>query len=217
MRRLPWHVINLKNRPNHRCFSHLTGLGPSLLKRRCNSCGGGIANDGRRKQLHPAGLFPPRRHRKCPAASRRRPIPIKRVVGDRVRVTADIFTDGHDILHAVLRYKSAAHPDWQEISMEPQPNDLWQGEFSVTTQGRHLYTLQAWTDRFQSWSRDLAKKFEAGQDISVDILVGVELIEATSARATGRDKAVLAAAPPRYAAYPRPTSPAPWRNHRARR
>ena len=36
----------------------------------------------------------------------------------------------------------------------------------VTTEGRHLYTLQAWTDRFQSWSRDLAKKFEAAQDIS---------------------------------------------------
>jgi len=120
--------------------------------------------------------------------------PIKRVVGDRVKVTADIFTDGHDILHAVLRYKPATHPDWQEISMEPQPNDLWQGEFSVTTQGRHLYTLQAWTDRFQSWSRDLAKKFEAGQDISVDILVGVQLIEAAADRTTGKDKIVLAAA-----------------------
>ncbi|HLO24631.1 MAG TPA: alpha-1,4-glucan--maltose-1-phosphate maltosyltransferase, partial [Geobacteraceae bacterium] len=120
--------------------------------------------------------------------------PIKRVVGDRVKVTADIFADGHDILHAVLRYKPATHPDWQEISMEPQPNDLWQGEFRVTTEGRHLYTLQAWADRFQSWSRDLAKKFEAAQDLSVDILVGVQLIEATAARATGKDKAVLAAA-----------------------
>ena len=56
-------------------------------------------------------------------------------------------------------------------------------ESSVSpTQGRHLYTLQAWTDRFQSWSRDLAKKFEAAQDISVDILAGVQLIEATAAR-----------------------------------
>ena len=120
--------------------------------------------------------------------------PIKRIVGDRVKVTADIFADGHDVLHAVLRHKPAAHPDWQEIPMEPQPNDLWQGEFRVTTQGRHLYTLQAWTDRFQSWSRDLAKKFEAAQDISVDILVGVQLIEATAARTTGKDKIVLAAA-----------------------
>ena len=63
-----------------------------------------------------------------------------------------------------------------------------------TTEGRHLYTLQAWADRFQSWSRDLAKKFEAAQDISVDILVGVQLIEATAARTTGKDKIVLAAA-----------------------
>jgi len=120
--------------------------------------------------------------------------PIKRVVGDRVKVTADIFADGHDMLHAVLRHKPAGQPDWQESFMEPQPNDLWQGEFSVTTQGRHLYTLQAWTDRFQSWSRDLAKKFEAGQDISVDILVGVQLIEVTADRTTGKDKIVLAAA-----------------------
>ena len=120
--------------------------------------------------------------------------PIKRVVGDRVKVTADIFADGHDILHAVLRYKPAADPDWQEIPMEPQPNDLWQGEFGVTTEGRHLYTLQAWADRFQSWSRDLAKKFEAAQDISVDIMVGVQWIEATAARITGKDKIVLAAA-----------------------
>lgn len=119
--------------------------------------------------------------------------PIKRTVGDRIEVTADIFADGHDILQAVLRYKPAAHPDWKEIPMEPQPNDLWQGEFSVTTQGRHLYTLQAWTDHFQSWSRDLAKKFEAAQDISVDILAGVQLIEATAARTTGKDKIWLAA------------------------
>ena len=120
--------------------------------------------------------------------------PIKRTVGDRVEVTADIFADGHDILHAVLRHKPAADSGWEEVPMEPQPNDLWRGEFSVTAQGRHLYTLQAWTDRFQSWSRDLEKKFEAAQDISVDILAGAQLIEATAAQTTGKDKAVLAAA-----------------------
>ena len=119
--------------------------------------------------------------------------PIKRTIGDRVAVTADIFADGHDVLHAVLRHRPAAQPDWEEVLMEEQPNDRWQGEFSVPTQGRHLYTLQAWTDRFQSWSRDLAKKFEAAQDISVDILAGVQLIAAAAARASGKDKALLAA------------------------
>ncbi len=120
--------------------------------------------------------------------------PIKRTIGDRVSVTADIFADGHDVLHAVLRHRPASETKWQEVPMEPQPNDRWQGEFTVPVQGRHLYTLQAWTDRFQSWSRDLEKKFEAAQDIAVDILAGVQLIEATAARASGKDKSALSAA-----------------------
>ena len=117
--------------------------------------------------------------------------PIKRTIGERVEVTADIFADGHDVLYAVLRNRHTAQQDWQETPMEPLVNDRWQGRFYVSAQGRHLYTLEAWTDRFQSWIRDLAKKFEAGQDISVDILVGVQLIEATAARASGKDKIFL--------------------------
>jgi starch synthase (maltosyl-transferring) len=120
--------------------------------------------------------------------------PIKRTIGDRVAVTADIFADGHDILHAVLRHRPADRLEWEEVPMEPLPNDQWQAEFGVSTEGRHLYTLQAWIDPFQSWSRDLAKKFEAAQDLSVDILTGVQLIAAAAARAAGKDKALLTAA-----------------------
>jgi starch synthase (maltosyl-transferring) len=119
--------------------------------------------------------------------------PIKRTVGGLVRVTADIFADGHDVLYAVLRHRPASQPDWQEVPMTLLENDRWQGEFTVTSPGRHIYTLQAWVDRFQSWVRDLAKKFEAGQEISVDILVGADLIGAAAARAAGKDQALLAA------------------------
>jgi starch synthase (maltosyl-transferring) len=120
--------------------------------------------------------------------------PIKRTMGDHVSVSADIFADGHDILYAVLRHRPAAQPDWEEVPMEPRPNDRWQGEFTVPTQGRHLYTLQAWIDHFQSWNRDLEKKFAAAQDISVDILTGVQLIEAAAARASARDQTLLTTA-----------------------
>ena len=118
--------------------------------------------------------------------------PIKRTIGERVEVTADIFADGHDVLYAILRHRSASRPDWQEVPMEPLVNDRWQAEFRVTGEGRHLYTLQAWTDRFLSWSRDIVKKFEAAQDLSVDILVGVQLIEATAQRASRKDRGSLA-------------------------
>ena len=119
--------------------------------------------------------------------------PIKRIIGDRVTVTADIFVDGHDILYAMLRHKSAAQKDWDEVPMEALPNDVWRGEFIVGTEGRHLYTLQAWIDHFQSWTRDLGKKFEAAQDLSVDILTGIQLIEAAAARSAGKEKSLLAA------------------------
>jgi starch synthase (maltosyl-transferring) len=117
--------------------------------------------------------------------------PIKRTIGDRVLVTADVFTDGHGILYAVLRHRPAAQTAWEEVPMEPQPNDQWQAEFIVPAEGRHLYALQAWIDHFQSWSRDLEKKFTAAQDISVDILTGLQLIEAAASRASGKDKALL--------------------------
>ena len=120
--------------------------------------------------------------------------PIKRIIGDRITVTADIFADGHDILYAVLRHRAAAQTGWEEVPMEALPNDRWQGEFVLHNQGRHLYTLQAWIDHFQSWSRDLGKKFEAAQDISVDILTGVRQIEAAAARSSGKDKSALTAA-----------------------
>ena len=47
--------------------------------------------------------------------------PIKRTIGDRVTVTADIFADGHDILYAVLRHGPEAQTDWDEVPMEALP------------------------------------------------------------------------------------------------
>jgi starch synthase (maltosyl-transferring) len=117
---------------------------------------------------------------------------IKRTIDERVQVTADIFADGHDVLHAILRHRPASQTTWEEVPMQPLDNDRWQGEFRVTAEGRHLYTLQAWTDRYLSWSRDIIKKFAAAQDISVDILVGVQLIEAAALRVSRKDRGVLA-------------------------
>ncbi|MDX1520244.1 MAG: alpha-1,4-glucan--maltose-1-phosphate maltosyltransferase [Anaerolineae bacterium] len=116
---------------------------------------------------------------------------IKRTVGEKVTVEADIFTDGHDAISCVLQYRPESETDWSEVPMQPLVNDRWQAEFIVTEMGRYRYTVQGWIDRFKSWSRDLAKRVEAGQDVSVELLIGAELIEAASARASGDDAAKL--------------------------
>jgi starch synthase (maltosyl-transferring) len=113
--------------------------------------------------------------------------PIKRSVGESVRVTADIYADGHELLSAVLLYRRAAAGDWTEVPMRELGNDRWTGEFTVEEMAPYVYTLQAWIDRFRSWRRDLAKKLKAGQDVAMDLLVGAELVEKASARASGDD------------------------------
>ena len=113
--------------------------------------------------------------------------PIKRTVGEKVVVEADIFADGHDALAATLLYRHEADKEWTQVPLQPVVNDRWRGEFLVLKLGHYRYTVQAWVDRFASWRRDLAKRIEAGQDITVELLIGADLIEEAIARAATED------------------------------
>lgn len=113
--------------------------------------------------------------------------PIKRTVGEKVEVSADIFADGHDALSAVLLHRREKNVRWTETPLTYLVNDRWKGSFVVNETGRYVYTLQSWVDHFQTWQRDLGKKVNAGQDVSVDLLVGAEIIADASRRASGPD------------------------------
>jgi starch synthase (maltosyl-transferring) len=114
--------------------------------------------------------------------------PVKRTPGERVDVTADIFLDGHDMLHAVLRYR-ALEPDtrqaaWHEVPMTAGVNDAWLGSFVVDRVGVYEFAIDAWVDRFGSWRRDLQKKVDAGQEVSSELLEGAMLLRAAAERMT---------------------------------
>jgi len=113
--------------------------------------------------------------------------PIKRTLGEQVIVEADIFTDGHDMLSGVLQYRRQEQEHWSEVPMQALVNDRWRGTFTVSQLGHYYYTLQAWVDHFKTWRHGLSRKLEAGQDVGVDLLVGAELIEAASQRASAAD------------------------------
>ncbi|HZV48233.1 MAG TPA: alpha-1,4-glucan--maltose-1-phosphate maltosyltransferase [Candidatus Dormibacteraeota bacterium] len=117
--------------------------------------------------------------------------PIKRVVGERVVVEADVFADGHDELACVLRYREAEAVAWCEVHMTPLVNDRWRGEFRVGRPGRYLYTIEAWVDHFHTWARDLLRRVEAGQEVSVDLQIGAALVAEAAERASGDDARAL--------------------------
>jgi starch synthase (maltosyl-transferring) len=117
--------------------------------------------------------------------------PVKRTVGEGVVVAADIHADGHDVLSAVVLYRPEQESAWREAVMRPLLNDRWQGQFSVENLGSYIYTVQAWVDAFQSWSRDTVKKFETGQDISLAALLGARLAQSAANRAPRADSQKL--------------------------
>jgi starch synthase (maltosyl-transferring) len=118
---------------------------------------------------------------------------VKRAMGEQVRVRADIFADSHDVLAARLLWRPATSEEYTETPMRLLVNDLWEGMFPIENSCPHHYTVEAWVDHFRSWLEFLTKKFEAGQDIGVELVEGAGLLEAAAKRASGKDRKLLAA------------------------
>src|SRR5438105_4228415 len=121
--------------------------------------------------------------------------PVKRTVGDRVDVRADVFRDGHETLGAAIRFK-AQGGKWQEAPMQPLGNDRWAGAFEVERCGRYSFRVVAWHARIASWQDEVRRKVEAGQqDLSSELAEGALLFgrdelaveEALEARIEDRD------------------------------
>jgi len=118
--------------------------------------------------------------------------PVKRVSGERMEVQADCFTDGHDALRVMLRWRGEAEPGWNEVEMAPLGNDRWRGSFVVGKPGRYRYTVTAWVDHFVSWRNEFARRTEA-EDILIAAQVGAHLIDEAAARARASDREPLTA------------------------
>jgi starch synthase (maltosyl-transferring) len=117
--------------------------------------------------------------------------PIKRAVGEKVVVSADILADGHDVLAAVLMYKGPNDSEWREAAMISKDNDRWEGEFVVQEVGMYLYTVQGWIDKFRTWQQEFQKRYEVGQDLEVQLLIGSHYVGEIAERASKEDKPKL--------------------------
>jgi starch synthase (maltosyl-transferring) len=116
--------------------------------------------------------------------------PAKRTPGERVDVTADILSDGHDHIRAVVLYKKAKERAWQQSEMLLLGNDQWTGSFFVTEKADYIFTIKAWVDHFETWYDGFVKKAEAMVDVHVELLEGVAFLKTLS----GKKNDVLAAA-----------------------
>ncbi|MGA9294249.1 MAG: alpha-1,4-glucan--maltose-1-phosphate maltosyltransferase [Ignavibacteriaceae bacterium] len=118
--------------------------------------------------------------------------PVKRIVGEKVVVSANIITDGHDTIAAEVLYRHSIDENWKNSPMSFVDNDRWEGTFSVKKMGSYFYTLRGWVDNFTTWQKDLKKRLDAGQDVHVELVIGSEIINKNIKNAAVEDKKKLA-------------------------
>ncbi len=112
--------------------------------------------------------------------------PIKRALGGAVRVEADIFKDGHDLIAARVLFRGPGDSVWRSCAMTHDFGpDRWHATFVVDRLGTWQYTVEAWPDFWQSWTSDLRKRLEAGQDVTPELLEGAVLLERAARTRSG--------------------------------
>ena len=102
--------------------------------------------------------------------------PAKAVAGWPLKVSADIFSDGHEVIGA-----GAVGPDGTFVPLEKGLNDRWSGEIVFDAAGPARFAILAWRDLWGTWARDTKKKRDAGQDISVEMQEARTLLDAAKA------------------------------------
>jgi starch synthase (maltosyl-transferring) len=109
--------------------------------------------------------------------------PVKRVVGQELKVSADVFKDGHDQISVLLKWRKAGEGDWHQTPMKPTENDRWEAICHFIENAPHEYTIEAWEDAFRSWQVEYGKKYAAG---NLDLRTELDEASILAEKAAGR-------------------------------
>jgi starch synthase (maltosyl-transferring) len=102
--------------------------------------------------------------------------PVKRLAGQPVEVWADVLREGHDQMAVALIWRRETDSVWNREPMAFDSNDRWRGRFTPPAPGRFLFAIEAWTDTFGTWRKELAAKRAAGQNITLELREGRALL-----------------------------------------
>jgi starch synthase (maltosyl-transferring) len=112
--------------------------------------------------------------------------PAKATRGLPLRVTARAFADGHDPLIAWVWHWPGGRPlepdapprGLVEVPMEAEPQDWYGAWITPKKIGPASFAVVAIIDVWGGWARDLAIRFEAGMDVTLDLADGAALAAA---------------------------------------
>ncbi|MGA2209877.1 MAG: maltotransferase domain-containing protein [Acidimicrobiales bacterium] len=110
----------------------------------------------------------------------------KAVVGDRLVVTADVFSHGHGLVRALLRHRRPGTRRWTETPMSHLGNDAFVGELVPEVVGPLEIEVAGEVDELAAWARDAERRLQAGRPDASDGPLGRRLVLEAAANLAGR-------------------------------
>ncbi len=101
----------------------------------------------------------------------------KSSVGESTPVQARIFRDGHDLLAGRVRWRARGARTWNTAPLVDTGNDIWTGEIVCDRVGPHQFHLEAWTDVFATWRKEVRIKVGVGEDVTTELEEGARILE----------------------------------------
>ncbi len=117
--------------------------------------------------------------------------PIKRIVNQKINVTAAVFSDGHDVIECSVKFKHEDDKKWQEARMNPSVNDEWYASFKVEKQGFYSYFVEGWVDYALNWQHGIERKIQDNQHVNSELLEGADYVKAVLEFANEQEKEYL--------------------------
>lgn len=103
--------------------------------------------------------------------------PAKSAIHESFKISADVFSDGHDEIAASAFVRKVNDAEWIEHPLHFVINDHWETTHKASDTGNYEFKINGWVDHYTTWKKGLKKKFDAGQDIAVELQIGAELLE----------------------------------------
>ncbi|MCL5067798.1 MAG: DUF3416 domain-containing protein, partial [Thaumarchaeota archaeon] len=117
--------------------------------------------------------------------------PVKRIIGDTLKVHADIIKPGHDKVYVLLKHRLGGEAQWNQTPMVySYDDDCWHSSFQLKELGTYEYCIEASTDHFATLLEAIEKWAALGEDISADVEEIRKILEVTKNSSTS-DELVL--------------------------
>ncbi len=115
----------------------------------------------------------------------------KATVGEQIPVRACVFTDGHQQLRVVARWRMLHRRGWTWTPLQGRIDDFWTGNLVFPEVGAAEFQIEAWRDAFGSWRSDYRRWLKVGVGPLEELPSGLEMVRQGLERLPSRERELI--------------------------